>query len=578
MVHRNNWNGAGVQDESQFEIHADHGSGWSLLGVVNQQDDAEARAHDAKQDRRALAVKVIRTTYDESAGEFVERRVLYLGEPRPLSKAAAEGNENEPVCLRASDLYRPPARRAMRRHLRQWLETARLTPIELLHHPDYVIRLDDAGSALQSAVQRSAMAQARRGGGDVQKRQRALFDLIDDAIGTLRSMWRSDRRPHLQSVDVDGLTAQIAEGEMGALQFNAALTEWLQPQGALADKMLALLELLRVAELPRTLALLDNFLTDFVAEPACSRLLLGEDMELGDAVLKSIAMITGRDWADADESAAGHDFIARLQAGQLPKCRQVLVRRVIVTVASQKSFGSGQPMVECTFNQSVRKALKGDDDEYLGGDEMKAALIARSERLVTPDAIGRLTTGKSKALARMNAMLDLDAGVFGAANKKRLGEFVLAVLDQPANQKELAENSETPTSRMRSLAQLQKRVKDARLERELQGRIVTLLDELCAGIMKRERILQRLSSSADDPVNACINVLKLCAAGTFTEGSAADQARAHAMRYLSSPNFLDDYLRGVGQRDKLKRRLMELEGLLDAADMVRVPLGVVAGS
>lgn len=566
-----------MHEDSQFEIHADNGNGWSLLGVVSRQDDAEAQAREANEDRRTLAVKVIRCTYDENAGEFVERRVLYLGERRPLTQAATDGNENEPVCQRTEDLYKPPARRAMRRHLRQWLESFGLTPIELLHHPEYINRLDNAGSAMQSAVQRSSMAQARRGGGDVQQCQRKLFNLIDEAIVNLRRMWRNDRRPHLQGLDIDSLARLTAKGEMGALQFNAAVTEWLQQQTKVTDKMLALLDLLRGATEARAITMLDDYLIDFLADPACSRLLLGEDMRLGDAVLKSIALITGRDWQDDGLSAAENHFVSRLQAGELSKCRQVLMRRVIVTVASTKSLGNGGPLSECKMNQAVRQALRKDDGGYLGGEEMKSALIARSERLVTPDAIGRLTEGKSKAMARVELMMDLEAGVFGAPNKKRLGEFLLAVLDQPANKTELSEGDETPTARMRKLAQLQRRINASKLDREQRAKAGRILDEVCAGIMKRERLLDRLSSSATGPVEACLAVLKMCAAGTFTEGEAADQAKAYAMRYLSMPSFLDDYLDGVKKRDELKGRLTELERLLSDAKVVSVPLGVIGG-
>jgi hypothetical protein len=67
-------------------------------------------------------------------------------------------------------------------------------------------------------------------------------------------------------------------------------------------------------------------------------------------------------------------------------------------------------------------------------------------------------------------------------------------------------------------------------------------------------------------------ILKLCAAGTFTEGRAADAARQRASTVLRSPGFAEAFLRRGSDKTEMQKMLVELETLMTKAGIGELPL------
>ena len=564
-----------TQEGIHFEVLADEGRGWSVQAVLDDLASAESLAHDIADTTKVLAVKVVRAGYDERTGQFMDREMLFLGERQPRQEGRRDKLDAGPVCRNPQELYTIASRRAIRRVLRSWLESRGVAPVELLHDFELYTKLENTGNILLSGVQRAAMVQSS---GNVQARQRELFKLIENAAIRLRRALRTDQRLQLYD-DVDALAQQAsATAEDGVLLFNCAITEWLRDFEKPVPKVSALLDLIGRASDKAALAWLDDYATDFVADPAIIRHFLGEEAPLGDIVIRIAGVLADEPvpaLEDVAESDAERDFrlLADLVRRRvLPKCRAALLRRLVRTLKTPRALTNRGAIAEARYCFELNRILHRPDGEYIGGPEMAEALEQRSERAITANAVARLTEGMIAPLDRVAPLLDLEPGIVGERNKTTLGEHVLAILSNAENRKLLLEPVGPPAHHMRNLAQVQARIAQSGFNERQRSQAIGLLDDICIQIMEREQILKKVASMGGDRISICVTLLRLCAGGTFTEGRAAERARGEALRLLQTPGFIERYLESVDGREEKKRRLMTLRELIDQARLPETPL------
>src|SRR5690606_30149240 len=134
---------------------------------------------------------------------------------------------------------------------------------ELLHHPDYLQRVESAGTTYQSAVQRAALAQANAAGTSVQERARDLYGLLEELAATVRKDWREKRVPVLQD-DVSALVRGLKDPSQRRRLFNCAMTGALRRHAGPAEKLEQLLQWTMGTSDVETLRLLDSYTGAFL--------------------------------------------------------------------------------------------------------------------------------------------------------------------------------------------------------------------------------------------------------------------------------------------------------------------------
>jgi hypothetical protein len=506
------------------------------------------------------------------------------------------------------------SRQAIRRVMRQWLEAHRITPVELLHHPEYINRFEGSGSMLQSAVQRAAMAQAGAYNQDVKTRQRELYDLVDQASAKAKILWRAEKCPLIHDDDLDALVASLAEEKDKDYLFNAALTNWLRRFQSGPEKFIALLEMATRSRKPATTAHLDGFLTDFFEDANAVAKLIGQQNNLGGAVLRladlvnpSLSAIAGTaaaaaaavkietaaaseidaapaqqkvlddiyDESDEDEEPehpAMEQFRDVMRRGRFPKCRQTLIKRIEHALTGPRSLDSDGVMQDALLLGKLFERLCDENGKFHMGSDMEEAFVQRSQRYVSGDAVGLMLVGVTQPLQRVDILLNAMKGIFGKSSKQRIGDYIVAVLKEPANQEVLRNPDKPPAVHMRNLGVIQRRVLDSGLADKQLEDAVQILDEMCVELSERAQILTKIAARSSNSIDECISILKLCAAGTFTEGRALEQARGRAMMVLRSPGFTEAFLRRGQDKLQMQAMLTELETLLTNAGINDLPL------
>lgn len=553
--------------EERFEICAFDARGWTLAGVSETEPEAVEQAHERRRSGYS-AVRVLRVIYDEESGSYFEREVLFLGDRQSTPVPEAGRREDMgALCATLSDLYTPRSRRAIKRLLGDWLGRMHLTAVELLHHPEHVAKLENSGTSLQGAVQRAAIAQGRSSGRNVQDRMREIFNIVDKAISRLRLDARAGRLPRLgEGGDLNELLTRLpTHGPDRAYAFNVAVTDWIRKGRSVGAKLAQLIELLPGAE-GEALALMDPYVAEFVEDAGALTELLGPMPHLGAAVLRLADVVQGRCAPTGD----GPDPLATLSgliaAGRLPRCRDALIRRLVATLRGPRELTDGGPVVEIAFNQELARALITGSGEMIGGDDMREAFESRVERHLHPEAIGRLLDRLTSPFDRVNRLLDIEPGVPPGPLKNRLGEYVLPIVLLPANEALFTEGKQPLAERLRALAQLQRRIALSKFNETTRQKATAKLDEYCASLVRSSGILDKIDRGGDRIPDKGVAILRLCAAGLFTEGQALEGARRLALRYLKHPAFLPAYL-GDGDEDSKRRKLLALRELLDAAGL-----------
>ena len=591
-----------MSEQSHYEILSDNGRSWNVEAIVPSNNEAVERAHDVKRLQGSKAVKVVHVSFNNEAGEFREHEVMFLGNRRSSVRKYGDGLDAGAPCHSLEHLYSLQSRQAIRRVMRQWLDAHRITPVELLHHPEYINRFEGSGSMLQSAVQRAAMAQAGAYNQDVKVRQRELYNLVDQASAKAKILWRAEKCPLIHNDDLDELVATLAEEKDKDYLFCASLTNWLRRFQSGQEKFIALLEMATRSKKPATTAHLDGFLTDFFEDANTVAKLIGNQHTLGDAVLRLADLVNpssaplsvqqqseapetfaanansssqqtekvkdeiysdaDADEADEPEHPAMEKFREVLRRGRFPKCRQTLIRRIDQTLTGPRSLTSGGVLPDAQLLARLHQRLCDEDGNFVMGSDMEEAFTQRSQRYISGDAVGRMLEGVSDPIQRVSILLDAVQGIFGKSSRQRIGDYIVAVLKEPANQEALRNPANPPAVHMRDLRTIQRRILESGLSEKQSETTSEILDGVCVDLLERAQILSKIAARSSNSIDECISILKLCAAGTFTEGRALGQAHARAAVVLRSPGFAEAFLRRGQDKKQMQEMLLELEQVL----------------
>ncbi len=551
-----------IGNTDTFEVLVEDRNGWTVVGVFEDQEEAKAEAAARRPGGRGDNVKVVRVGYDDASSEFVEREVLFLGDRRRKVANDVGPADGGPVCKSTGQLYGVRARAAIRLLLRDYLNKTNTTVMELLHHPDLMHRLENTGSLLIGAVQRAAMAQVRGTGMDVQARTRDLYKLLEELRNSIRKRWRDDAVVRLQDRDVAALRAALGEREDREFLFNTAMVIEMQTEGSFAGKLEFLMQM--IAETPAgdfSLPLLDTLLSDLLANVATVTALLGEQPNLGQALLQITDLALGSlELKDCPPPV--RLLNAMIGEERLPRCREALLDRLISSLAGSRFLTEGGAVDEILFNADLADRIRREDGSYLGGEELETAFKSRSERYLGPDMIGQLLQGVVDPLARVTCLMNIEHGIVGKKNKRKLVGYIMPIFGDAIGSDAFIQHIGAPENRMRQLASLQARVLDSGFVKRHREEIAEQLDYYCMQMINAHDVFGEIERSDGNCYEKATRLLRMCTENVFTEGMALRQAHDQALRYVRDPAFMNLFLQDSDTNEDKRRRLASLERLI----------------
>lgn len=551
-----------------YEVLGLRGTSWTIISVVDDQNEAIGVANASRANYRA--VKVMRERFDAGSNTYRSGQVYFSGaKPRPSkydSDAPAE------ICWKVEDFYSYEGRRSISRLLRSELLQWGITATELIHSLEYVERLQDHGTALQRAVQQTAIAQVRETGQDVQHRIKQIYELIDRGTTLLRRDQRTLEQFRIENDDLDPLIAAIKETESRTYLLNVALVAYLVDATSYGEKMSRVMGLVKHEHPAWVHEVADTFVGELLSVEAVVHQLVGKRETVRDELIATAKLSRGR--LPEDDEAAGpgaHSVNKLLQSNKMPFANQALQRYLAGQLKGKRQLVGGDIAVEAQAVREILDCLRTEDGNIVGGMNMFEAASDRCARWLHPEAIAELLNIEESPERRALLLIELEPNVFGAANKRKLGDYVVPILISPQAELYFTREEGPISARLKRVYTMQQRVLESGFQDTYIRRLSEKLDDYCCKILRKSRLFERIMAAESSVADKCIGLLKMLTDGFFTLGRADAEARDIARRLMMSSDFAVSFFRGVRGKEEKVAKLQQLQQMMLAARIDAMP-------
>ncbi len=147
-------------------------------------------------------------------------------------------------------------------------------------------------------------------------------------------------------------------------------------------------------------------------------------------------------------------------------------------------------------------------------------------------------------MRKLEQLLTVEENIVGAENKRTLATFVMPIITSNGFEEQLCAGAPTP-QRLRRVAELQERVLRSGFQDVQKNQIAVALDNAAQRIEARMKFLASIETRIANPIERAQTLLKLCAAGVFTQGDLMMKAKRLLMASLAKPGFLSTYIAQV---------------------------------
>lgn len=484
------------------------------------------------------------------------------------------------VCRTVDDLRQPRARQMIQRLLAPFLDANHATPTELLH-ASLLQKHVEGDRHWSPALHRAAEVQAPAAGESPARRLTALTALAAAAQKDTRARTQALKPPEAKPGAFTALVDQARaahDAATAAFIVDSALTQFLMGGRTWADKTEALLALWEAEALSDAAkAAVDGVLGEILhsrgaLHDVCERVdpvhMVLEDalvmLGLIDAArpLLEPEPVTGKPPAERTRApqvtrlatVLADPAMTQARAGLLAALHRELGRKeTLVGGGSSEMFGGNQLVPELQMIGRLAETLKPGGHGFLGGHATAEALEKRVARIVSTGSLQDLLEGRS-VLEKVETLFDLQKVVFGAYARRIVEDYLRSFLDDRDFAGRLLDSSKTRLKKLRSVADIQRRVKDSLFPAEDRVAWAAMLDQIQLTFIRTNQIFTPFEKDTPPPQKV-LETLDLCAEGAFTDGEGIKRARTLLTRYAQRPTVIREFLGGVKDSAEGARRL-----------------------
>ncbi|SOE00439.1 response regulator [Caenispirillum bisanense] len=501
----------------------------------------------------------------------------------PESDSDAAASAEVPACTQPDDLYLPESRLLLGRLLVGWLQGNHVTPTELLHTPHWQKQVESDRS-YRSALQHVADLQAPRLHVKPAQRLTDLVALVGAVLKQTRARLAAGKPPEAKAgqfaAQVRQLEAAAESPAEAAFLIDAALSQALHGSRDWADKAERLLTLWEAEALPPSAkAAVAGLLAEIFRSPGALHdiservdpvTLVIEDalVMLGllapERALLELEVLDGKAPVRQRMPAVTR-LAAVLGDPAMAGARQALVGALhrelgrkdrLLPAVGGDIYGVNQLIPELQLVGGLAEALKPDGHAFIGGHATAEALERRVGRLVSVGALQDLLEGRT-VLEKVETLFDLQTVVFGAYARRIVEDYLRSFLEDRDFPGRLLDSSKTRLKKLKSVAEVQRKVKASLFPADDRLRWMTMLDQVQALFIRTNQVFAPFEKDKPPPQKV-LETLDLCAEGAFTEGECMKRARTLLTRYGQRPTVIREFLAGVKDSAEGAARLAAL--------------------
>ncbi|MEH6401781.1 MAG: hypothetical protein V7750_00310 [Sneathiella sp.] len=505
--------------------------------MCDEKSSAIDIAKNLFKDLNLVAVKVLEVKYDSSDPLFHDKEVYFEGERIKLAQVSTVELIG-PICKKADDMYLPAARRSMLKLLQKPLSGWKITPLELLYHQGHLQKLNDTGQILQGAAQRAAVSHVQKTGQKPNERVLEIYGYTNTILQDLKKLTIADLVPEIVDDDLIGALKLAKETEDWRKSFMMSFARHLQDVKSLEEKFEKVIHYLSLYDDPDILEMLDRYLADFASSPAILQTLMGEDNNLGEAMLSLIDFIRGAKEKNRGEHHGTQRINMLIRDVNLPETKQVLVLRLSETLAGNQSFVKEDPFKSVSYHSKILAKMHIAAGEHIGGQDAVEALESRCERMTGSITIGTMLDGFTDPLDRVERLLQINRGIVGPVNTRAIANYILPVLESPQNITLISEQKGPLLPTLARLREFQTKVRQSGFQQYYSDKLLSILDEIAVEIMTSKNVLGSLAKESIDNIHLGLSLLQLIAEEKLTMPSGMKMVRDFAKETIVSETFM----------------------------------------
>lgn len=360
-----------------FEVYVCKDASWSLQFVGDGEGEGRRYCRNAFTNPGVTGVRLVRSVTSAITGLCSENLILERSR-QPRTEEPSLGAINEvPLCETLNDLLSTRARFSLSRLFHDWIEMHESGVLECLVTPQRLDQLMDRGSLVERAVHQVAGLQTNNPKAAADRRN-ALLALVDDAKRTSQLLRRRVESLRVRTIDdLAGILNSEATGSGRLNESDAAVALVAMDHQTRLAKTLMLIAVLEKVGNPRGQAVIDRWLSDYVADPSVCAELVPQNRYRVDQLLSILRLARNDISAEVNPSDGMRKVAAGIETGVLTETRDALVFAFELAIRNPAPLSDGTSIAEKTSILKLLSQCAEYKAGFLGGPRVASRLTAR---------------------------------------------------------------------------------------------------------------------------------------------------------------------------------------------------------
>ncbi len=552
-----------------FEILALHGDTWQIDATVNKKSEIEEVAAQILGESGVSGVRVVHDIIliEKSINDLEEEDFVFEKIKDAVQEKIFVGEiDTAPNCEVADDLLKPDALTTLNRLFRKYLDKNNITAMEVIHNGKEIKRLNDADTLVPSAVGKVAKIQSENNDASSNERRDILFEFMQEITNKAN---QAEERG-LPAIKKTSFTEAISELKKTASEveleylLNVIIAKELIDTRSYWGKLLQTIRWASDLDDPGVEAALDRFVADILANNSVIQDLLGDQLDLGSAVIEMLDLGSGSlETGELDELQEEGIEWTKAKLNQIMARPNFKISQLILLErAEQQIAGSGKLSKEGEtgekerFNAILDRVIT--KDEVLGGAQMAEALTERQTRLINKggltglkEAINTLIPSLRSPARKIALLLSLAASKMAEDKLEQfIQEHIETLLIKPSSISGIVSPDLPPNRKMEQITSSFYQIEKSQLDQELKDKITARLDDILASYLEESKIIEKIDNPSRPMHLRAMMLVGMCQSEMLPRGKASNIARDVITKHLKKPDFNTELVAQVDEAEK----------------------------
>ena len=552
-----------------FEILALHGDTWQIDATVNKKSEIEEVAAQILGESGVSGVRVVHDSIliEKSINDLEEEDFVFEKIKDAVQEKIFVGEiDTAPNCEVAEDLLKPDALTTLNRLFRKYLDKNNITAMEVIHSGKEIKRLNDADTLVPSAVGKVAKIQSENSDSSSNERRDILFEFMQE-ITNKANQAEERGLPAIKKTSfaeaISELKKTASEGELQYL-LNVIIAKELIDTRSYWGKLLQTIRWASDLDDSGVEAALDRFIADILANNSVIQDLLGDQLDLGSAVIEMLDLGSGSlETGELDELQEEGMEWTKAKLNQIMARPSFKISQLILLErAEQQIAGSGKLSKEGEtgekerFNAILDRVIT--KDEVLGGAQMAEALTERQTRLINKggltglkEAINTLIPSLRSPARKIALLLSLASSKMAEDKLEQfIQEHIETLLIKPSSISGIVSPDLPPNRKMEQITSSFYQIEKSQLEQALKDKITARLDDILASYLEESKIIEKIDNPSRPMHLRAMMLVGMCQSEMLPRGKASNIARDVITKHLKKPDFNTELVAQVDEAEK----------------------------